>query len=43
LGAFIKERGIKIVANAKKERAMMGYIDKFMQKVMVIGPKKDPS
>jgi len=21
----------------------MGYIDKFMQKVMVIGPKKDPS
>jgi len=22
---------------------MMGYIDKFMQKVMTIGPKKDPS
>ena len=28
---------------AKNERAMMGYIDKFMQKVMTIGPKKDPS
>ena len=29
--------------NAKKEIAIIGYIDKFMQKVMTIGPKKDPS
>ena len=43
MGTFIKERGIKIRPIAKKERAIMEYIDKFMQKVITIGPKKDPS